>query len=73
MVGVAASKECPVLLIQTFNPILRIWHHYQKGHLPTAGGVLDQPAVTMDGIELIGAVMSEIDTERQESGIDERE
>ncbi|MBF0339784.1 MAG: hypothetical protein HQL95_02320 [Magnetococcales bacterium] len=54
-----------MLLLPRFRGIFQLWHHYQKGHLPVAGGVLDQPAVTMQCLELIDNEMRRIDQEEK--------
>ena len=37
------------------------YNHYQKGFLPHAGGIYDQPERLLRMIEVIGAVKSEIE------------
>ncbi|MBF0192267.1 MAG: hypothetical protein HQL99_14170 [Magnetococcales bacterium] len=49
---------------------MQVWHHYQKGHLPVAGGVLDQPAVVMDALEVIDRCLQQM---QEESRDDEQE
>lgn len=38
---------------------LRHFKHYQKGFLPVAGGILDQPAFLMACIEVCSAALAE--------------
>lgn len=38
--------------------MLHLYRHYKNGYLPRAGGILDQPAVFMESMALIDAVVS---------------
>ncbi|MBF0212282.1 MAG: hypothetical protein HQM00_01820 [Magnetococcales bacterium] len=51
-----------------FNPLFQVWHHYRKGHLPVSGGILDQPAVVMDALEIIEFCLQKVREEAQ-SGV----
>ncbi|WP_420905106.1 hypothetical protein [Candidatus Magnetaquiglobus chichijimensis] len=54
-------------LIPDFDPVFRVWHHHQKGHLPGVGGILDQPAILMDQLELIGRTLEAVRQEKEQA------
>lgn len=58
--GVIESETC---LLPMVGPdewdIVRAHAEYKAGHLPHAGGYLDQPAAIMDAIRIIDVAVSE--------------
>jgi hypothetical protein len=50
-------EECPWKCIDADFEIIEVFNHYEKGHLPEPGSVMDQPAVTMEALSHIGRVM----------------
>jgi len=51
--GAPATRLCPVRRLAGWAWALRLYRWRQAGHLPRAGGVLDQPARVMDVLEVI--------------------
>lgn len=62
------SLECPVRGVGQYLPLLQVWHLYQKGMLPQAGGVLDQPALLIDALEVIDRCVGEIRKKQEDEG-----
>lgn len=46
--------RCPLHYVdEDVLEVVRLWKWSRKGHLPCEGGVMDQPAVLMEAIDLI--------------------
>ena len=51
---------CPVREVRSESlDALRMYNFYSAGFLPTAGGILDQPNILMEQIEVVRAVEAE--------------
>jgi len=58
--------RCPVQEITgQSREALSLYVFYQRGHLPTAGGIMDQPNKMMDQIRIIENVVEEVRRERR--------
>lgn len=52
--------ECPRKAVKPASwDWIRLWHLFQQGHLPYAGGIMEQPARFMDAMEVIGGEKAE--------------
>lgn len=60
-IGDHVFQRCPVKEITVdISQYIRAYNFYKDGHLPNAGGWLDQPAKFIDVIELISSEMNAI-------------
>ena len=58
------SRTCLLPMITPVSHVMvRLYHHYQAGHLPFAGGLLDQPKQFLESMEKLGAEYSRIRSE----------
>jgi len=46
--------------------LFRVWNWASKGHLPVAGGSLEQPVKLMDALAIIDQVVAERDKNNRE-------
>jgi hypothetical protein len=47
------------MVTATHHQLLRLHKHYKNGLLPLSGGVLDQPNIYLEAMELIDGVLSD--------------
>jgi len=60
---------CPVPLISPLSyKLLSLYKHYDKQLLPFSGGVLDQPNIYIEAMEIIGDTLAEIAREKAKRG-----
>lgn len=63
--GTIVSRTCFLPLItDESRMLLRLHGHYKQHHLPDAGGVMDQPSVIMEAIEVIEHTVQSIESDR---------
>lgn len=72
MLGVEYRQNPRRLLGEAEREMVSLWRHWRQqglggghGHLPDAGGVLDQAAVTLDALEIMSAAEAAIRKERK--------
>ncbi len=64
---VIESRTCLLPMVTPQNrALLRLYGHFKNHLLPFPGSVMDQPAVVMEALELIGATVNQIEIERME-------
>jgi len=60
--GVIESDVC---LLPMVDPgatyLISLYQHYKRGHLPYSGGVLDQPDIVMQALDLIASIVDKKD------------
>lgn len=67
MRGVIESRTCLLPMITPQSSfLLRMYRHYEKNVMPTAGGILDQANYYVDAMEHIAAISQGIMAERLE-------
>lgn len=53
-IGDETFQTCPRFLVtEESAQMLRLYGHYDAGHLPFPGGILDQPAAFVEAVEII--------------------
>jgi len=55
---------CPARDVPKYTTLYRTWHWASKGHLPHAGGSLEQPAKLMDALAVIDQAVAAYDKKR---------
>ena len=59
-------ERCPIKLITRATlDCIRLYRYFEKGHLPCAGGIQNQPAKLLDFFETIDGVINEIADEQE--------
>jgi hypothetical protein len=61
-------ERCPVAAVDRREAFgaFSLFRHYKAGFLPGAGGVLDQAEIALEQIEVLAAVVAEIEAEKAE-------
>ena len=61
-------RRCPMrLLTATTHRALEFYGHYKQGHLPVAGGLLDQSATFLRAMSIIGGEIDRQDGIRRDA------
>lgn len=59
IVGLFKSRICPRRLVTSQSVAwINLFNHYRAGHLAVGGGIVDQPAIYLHVMELIGSAWS---------------
>ena len=61
------SRTCLLPMVTDFSrQLLKSYWHYKNGLLPLAGGMLDQPAIFGEAMEVIDAQVNRLNREERE-------
>lgn len=63
-------RRCPRKLITKQSAeYIKFYGYYEKGYLPNAGGILEQPAKLMDAITVIENMLAEMREEKEKGKV----